>query len=52
MCSLCGKTTIVNAGELLPACPSCKKDKTVWSLVTDLSWVSPLSSSSQQENRR
>jgi Zn finger protein HypA/HybF involved in hydrogenase expression len=41
MCSHCGKTVIVNAGELLPACPGCNKTDTSWTVVTDLSWVMP-----------
>ena len=41
MCSNCGKTIIVNAGELLPRCPGCNQPDVIWNVVTDLSWVMP-----------
>jgi hypothetical protein len=47
MCSNCGKTVIVNAGELLPLCPGCNRVEGTWSLVTDLSWVMPNSTGSR-----
>jgi hypothetical protein len=39
MCNNCGKTIIVNAGEVLPLCPGCNRPDGAWSMVTDLSWV-------------
>lgn len=41
MCSNCGKTIIVSAGEMLPVCPGCNQPNISWTIVTDLSWVMP-----------